>query len=94
MQPLILEDAFKTFTIDQDKLFSPEETVKHFRAKLDVVHLDLLEEVRRIDNGRLGIPVYISRCGSRRATHHRDQETDGQRGDPPSGGSQRRDGTG
>lgn len=64
MHPLILEDAFKTFTIDQDKLFSPEETVKHFRAKLDIVHLDLLEGVRRIDNGRLGIPVYISQCGA------------------------------
>jgi ribosomal protein S12 methylthiotransferase accessory factor len=63
MRPLMLEDAFKTFTLDQDKIFSPEETVRRFREKLSSARLHLLEEARRIDNGRLGIPVYISRCG-------------------------------
>jgi ribosomal protein S12 methylthiotransferase accessory factor len=64
MRPLKLNDAFKTFTLDQDKILSPEETVKRFRQSLNKVHLDVLKETLRIDNGRLGIPVYVSRCGA------------------------------
>jgi ribosomal protein S12 methylthiotransferase accessory factor len=63
MQPIVLEDAFKTFTLDQDKILPPEETVNRFREKLKAAGLDILRETRRIDNGRIGIPVYISRCG-------------------------------
>ncbi|MBU0991886.1 MAG: YcaO-like family protein [Proteobacteria bacterium] len=58
-----LEDAFKTFTLDQDKIKTPEETVKAFREKIKAVDLDILEEAKRIDNGRLDIPVYFSLCG-------------------------------
>jgi len=60
---IILNDAFKRFTLDQDKIFSPEETVKRFKEKLKKIDLDILEDTVRIDNGRLGIPVYFSSCG-------------------------------
>jgi len=60
---IILNDAFKRFTLDQDKIFSPGETVRRFKEKLKKVNLDILEYTVRIDNGRLGIPVYFSNCG-------------------------------
>ena len=60
---IVLKDAFKGFTLDQDKTVSPEETVKHFKEKLKKVDLDILEYTVRIDNGRLDIPVYFSSCG-------------------------------
>ena len=60
---IILNDAFKRFTLDQDKIFSPGETVRRFKEKLKKVDLDILEYTVRIDNGRLGIPVYFSSCG-------------------------------
>ncbi len=56
-------DCFKTFTVDQDKAISPEETLKRFYAKVESLELKILNEVRRIDNGRLDIPVYFSVCG-------------------------------
>ncbi len=58
-----LKDAFKTDTTDQDKTRSPEETVRRFKERLRSVDLDILRDTVRIDNGRLGIPVYFSRCG-------------------------------
>ncbi len=58
-----LEDAFKTFTADQDKIVSPDETVRRFGEKLKKVDLDILESTVRIDNGRLDIPVFFSVCG-------------------------------
>jgi len=63
MQELRLADAFKTVTHDQDKIIPPEETLRRFRERLKTARLDLLNETVRIDNGRLGIPVYMSRCG-------------------------------
>ena len=60
---VMLEDATKGYTLDQDKIISPEETVKRFRKKLAELDLDILEETVRIDNGRLDIPVYFSVCG-------------------------------
>jgi ribosomal protein S12 methylthiotransferase accessory factor len=63
MQELRLADAFKTVTRDQDKIIPPEETLRRFRETLQTARLDLLKETVRIDNGRLGIPVYLSRCG-------------------------------
>jgi ribosomal protein S12 methylthiotransferase accessory factor len=61
--PIRLEDCFKTYTYDQDKVFSPIETVERFKKRLEEVDLDILKEVRRIDNGRLGIPIYFSITG-------------------------------
>jgi ribosomal protein S12 methylthiotransferase accessory factor len=56
-------DCFKTFTIDQDKAISPEETLNNFYSKVESLDMKILNEVRRIDNGRLDIPVYFSVCG-------------------------------
>ena len=58
-----LHSCTKKYTYDQDKACSPEETVERFLQKLKEANLDILKEVRRIDNGRLDIPVYFSVCG-------------------------------
>ncbi len=60
---VILKDAFKRYTHDQDKILTPEETVRRFKGKLKEVNLDILEQTIRIDNGRLDIPIYFSVCG-------------------------------
>ncbi|MEJ2657600.1 MAG: YcaO-like family protein, partial [Desulfobacterales bacterium] len=60
---IILKDAFKKFTLDQDKILPPEETVIRFKKRLKTVQLDILEYTVRIDKGRLDIPVYFSSCG-------------------------------
>ena len=62
-QKIVLNDAFKRFTLDLDKIIPPEETVKRFNEKLIKVDLDIREETTRIDNGRLDIPIYFSSCG-------------------------------
>ncbi len=61
--PFQLKDAVKGCTVDQDKLFAPEETVKRFKDKIRSLDLDILDQSKRIDNGRLDIPVYFSVCG-------------------------------
>jgi ribosomal protein S12 methylthiotransferase accessory factor len=60
---IILNDAFKGYTLDQDKIIPPEETLRRFMDKLKKLDLDILEKTIRIDNGRLDIPVYFSICG-------------------------------
>jgi len=59
---IVLENAFKKYTLDQDKIIPPEETVKRFKEKLTKMNLDILDKTERIDTGRLGIPVYLSIC--------------------------------
>jgi ribosomal protein S12 methylthiotransferase accessory factor len=61
---VILKDCWKTFTVDQDKAISPQATLENFYARVQSLDLNILNEVRRVDNGRLGIPVYFSVCGS------------------------------
>ncbi len=56
-------DCLKTFTVDQDKAITPEETLAKFYKKIESLELNILNEVRRIDNGRLDIPVFFSVCG-------------------------------
>ena len=58
-----IQDAYKQYTHDQDKIFPPEVTVRRFKEKLKSVDLDILESTVRIDNGRLDIPVFFSTCG-------------------------------
>ncbi|PIE56818.1 MAG: hypothetical protein CSA34_02320 [Desulfobulbus propionicus] len=58
-----LKSCRKTYTRDQDKALSPEETVTRLLDRLQKLDLRILEEVQRIDSGRLGIPVYFSVCG-------------------------------
>ena len=60
---VIFNDCFKTFTQDQDKAITPEQTLQNFYSKIESLDLNILNEVRRIDNGRLDIPVYFSVCG-------------------------------
>ena len=61
--PFKLQDVFKQYTHDQDKAVSPEETVARFRHILAQNKLNILDDIVRVDNGRLGIPVYFSVCG-------------------------------
>jgi len=58
-----LADCRKKYTYDQDKACTPQETIDNFMQRLKEVNLDILKEVRRIDTGRLDIPVYFSMCG-------------------------------
>jgi ribosomal protein S12 methylthiotransferase accessory factor len=60
---LTLQSCRKNYTYDQDKACTPEETVARFQERLKATNLDVLKEIRRIDNGRLDIPVYFSVCG-------------------------------
>jgi len=62
-RPIRLTDSMKTYTYDQDKVLTPAETVARFKKRLEEVDLDILKEVRRIDNGRLDIPIYFSITG-------------------------------
>lgn len=59
----VLNDAVKKVTHDQDKVIEPEETVRRFKEKTAKLNLSILEKTQRIDNGRLGIPVFFSVCG-------------------------------
>ena len=61
---LELKDAIKSYTYDQDKVRTPEDTVAHVRQRFASVDMDLLHQTMRIDTGRLDIPVYISLCGT------------------------------
>ncbi len=58
-----LKSCYKGYTVELDKVCPPEETVARFQDKLKKVNLDILAGVERVDNGRLGIPVYFSLCG-------------------------------
>ncbi len=61
---LHLTDAFKGYTYDQDKLLTPEDTIRRVRHRLEMLDLEILAETMRIDSGRLDIPVYISLLGA------------------------------
>ncbi|MBT8345406.1 MAG: YcaO-like family protein [Desulfofustis sp.] len=56
------QDCPKTFTRDQDKALTPEQTIDNFYERLEQFDIKILSEVKRIDNGRLDIPVYFSVC--------------------------------
>jgi len=58
-----LNDAYKQFSADQDKLLSPDKTVRRVKEKFKTLDIDILSETARIDNGRLDIPVFFSVCG-------------------------------
>ncbi len=48
-----------------DKAFLPEETISRVKRRLQEAGADIFQELRRIDKGRLGIPVYLSLYGAR-----------------------------
>lgn len=60
---IVIKDCYKTYRHDQDKARTPEETVARVKERLEKLKINILSETRRIDTGRLDIPVYISLCG-------------------------------
>ncbi len=58
-----LKSCPKVYTTDQDKAVSPEETVSRVKKLLEQKCEGVLGCTRKIDTGRLGIPVFISECG-------------------------------
>ena len=61
---ITLKPCPKGYTRDLDKTSSPADTVKRVTEKLKSLNLDILRDTRRVDVGRLGIPVYLSICGA------------------------------
>ncbi len=61
--PLTLQDAPKKFSHDQEKIITPQETVKRFKDLLKSTGLQILDKIERVDKHRLDIPVYFSVCG-------------------------------
>ena len=61
---IILHSCPKTYTQDLDKAITPADTIAHVRTCLTGSGLDILARTRRIDTGRLGIPVFLSECGT------------------------------
>lgn len=59
----------KHYTLDQDKAVSPADTVKKVKERLASLDLDILSAVRRVDNGRLDIPVFLSIAGTAARIH-------------------------
>ncbi|MCF8038311.1 MAG: YcaO-like family protein [Desulfohalobiaceae bacterium] len=60
---MLLETCLKQHTRDLDKALPPAETVRRVKEILSGSGTAILRQTRRIDTGRLGIPVYISVCG-------------------------------
>ena len=60
---IILNNSIKSSPKEHDKIISPEETINKFKKNIRKSGLDILENTKRIDNGRLNIPVYFSICG-------------------------------
>ncbi len=58
---VFLRDSFKESGIAFDKVRAPDETLKWIRSRLDQLSIPILQDTRRVDRGRLGIPVYLSR---------------------------------
>ncbi len=58
-----LAPCLKGYARDQDKAVNPTETIVRVRKALCHSGLKILSETRRVDTGRLGIPVYLSICG-------------------------------
>ncbi len=58
-----LSSCPKGYTTALDKAAAPAETLERVRARLQHLPSDILARTRRIDAGRLGIPVYLSVCG-------------------------------
>ncbi|QJT08580.1 YcaO-like family protein [Oceanidesulfovibrio marinus] len=58
-----VEPCPKGYTRDQDKTTPPSETVARVKQALSAKGRDILAETKRIDTGRLDIPVFLSVCG-------------------------------
>jgi ribosomal protein S12 methylthiotransferase accessory factor len=58
-----LNSTAKVYTVEQDKARPPAETVAWVKERFAGMGQNVLKETRRIDNGRLDIPVFLSLCG-------------------------------
>lgn len=58
--PIVLKSCPKVATRDLDKAATPAQTIERALAALGS---DIFGGTRRIDSGRLGIPVYLGLCG-------------------------------
>ncbi len=58
-----LKPAPKAYSVEQDKARHPAETVAWVRKRFAGLGQNVLKETKRIDTGRLDIPVYLSLCG-------------------------------
>lgn len=63
-----LISAAKGYVTDSDKVLTPAETVARARQAFARFGSGILAETRRIDTGRLGIPVFLSVCGEQART--------------------------
>jgi Uncharacterized conserved protein len=61
---IVLAPCPKGYTRDLDKTMSPAQTIARVRERLNTSRLDILSQTRRVDVGRLGIPVFLSVCGA------------------------------
>ncbi len=61
-EKIVFKSCKKAFREDLDKASKPEDTLKRFYRQIKNLDFNLVNEVKRIDNGRLGIPVYFSVC--------------------------------
>lgn len=64
MEPIKLRQCLKNWTRDLDKACSPAETIACCHKRLASLDLDILSQTRRIDTGRLGIPVFLAVAGN------------------------------
>lgn len=60
---IILKSCPKNYSRDLDKAVAPEETIKNVIARLEASGEGIYAGSRRVDSGRLGIPVYLASCG-------------------------------
>lgn len=61
---IILKSCPKKYSTDLDKAANPLETIKNVRQRLKDWPEEILADCRRVDTGRLGIPVYLGICGN------------------------------
>ncbi len=59
-----LDPCPKNYSTDQDKAVAPSRTLREVKDRLSGLNISILAETRRIDAGRLGIPVYLGVCGA------------------------------
>lgn len=64
ISPIRLKSCPKGYTRDLDKAIDPQETFQRVSGILAASGRDIFAGTMRADAGRLGIPVYLSRCGA------------------------------
>lgn len=60
---IVLKSCPKGYTRDLDKTVTPSVTIKNVLSRLEGANMDIVAGTRRVDAGRLGIPVFLGLCG-------------------------------